>query len=91
MADSTSGSVEGSEVEGGAAGPARGKRGLGGWRLTPAETAVVALAIEGYSNDEIGRVRGCSGRTVANQLAAVYAKMGVSGRRALRAFVRRGD
>lgn len=65
-------------------------RQLADLRLTPAETAVVALAIEGYSNDEIGRVRGCSARTVANQLAAVYVKTGVSGRRALRDFVRRG-
>jgi DNA-binding CsgD family transcriptional regulator len=65
-------------------------RQLADLRLTPAETAVVALAIEGYSNDEIGRIRGCSSRTVANQLAAVYVKTGVSGRRALRNFVCRG-
>lgn len=50
---------------------------------------MVALAIEGYSNDEIGRVRGSSARTVGNQLAAV--KTGVSGRRALRDFLRRGS
>ncbi len=49
----------------------------------------MALAIEGYSNNDIGRVRGCSARTVANQLAAVYVKTGVSGRRALRDFIRR--
>ena len=65
--------------------------GLDEWGLTPAETAVVALAIEGYSNEEIARVRGCSARTVANQLAAVYVKKRVSGRRELRSFVRRGE
>jgi DNA-binding CsgD family transcriptional regulator len=64
--------------------------GLDEWGLTPAETAVVALAIEGYSNEEIARVRGCSARTVANQLAAVYVKKRVSGRRELSTFVRRG-
>ena len=74
---------------GGSSGGGAGGRQLPNWGLTPAETAVVALAIEGYSNNEIGRVRGCSARTVANQLAAVYVKTGVSGRRALRDFVRR--
>ena len=75
---------------GGSPGGGAGDRQLADLGLTPAETAVVALAIEGYSNDEIGRVRGCSARTVANQLAAVYVKTGVSGRRALRDFIRRG-
>jgi len=75
---------------GGSSGGGGGGQQLAGLRLTAAETAVVALAIEGYSNDEIGRVRGCSARTVANQLAAVYVKTGVSGRRALRDFIRRG-
>ena len=74
---------------GGSSGGGEGDR-LANWGLTPAETAVVALAIEGYSNNEIGRVRGCSARTVANQLAAVYMKTGLSGRRALRDFLRRG-
>ena len=75
---------------GGSPGGGADDRPLADLGLTPAETAVVALAIEGYSNDEIGRVRGCSARTVANQLAAVYVKTGVSGRRALRDFIRRG-
>jgi DNA-binding CsgD family transcriptional regulator len=76
---------------GGSSGGTAGDRQLADLGLTPAETAVVALAIEGYSNDEIGRVRGCSARTVANQLAAVYVKTGVAGRHALRALVRRGE
>ena len=76
---------------GGSSGGGERARQLAAWGLTPAETAVVALAIEGYSNNEIGRVRGCSARTVANQLAAVYVKTGVSGRRALRDFIRRGS
>ena len=75
---------------GGSSGGAADDRQLSDLGLTPAETAVVALAIEGYSNDEIGRVRGCSARTVANQLAAVYVKTGVSGRRGLRDLIRRG-
>jgi DNA-binding CsgD family transcriptional regulator len=53
--------------------------------LSPAERAVVALALEGLSNREIARRRGSSARTVANQLAAAYRKLGVSGRAELAA------
>jgi DNA-binding NarL/FixJ family response regulator len=53
--------------------------------LTPSEHAVAALAACGHSNPEIARRRHCAVRTVANQLAAVYEKLGVKGRRDLRA------
>jgi DNA-binding CsgD family transcriptional regulator len=53
--------------------------------LSPAERAVVALALEGLSNDQIACRRGSSTRTVANQLASAYRKLGVSGRAELAA------
>lgn len=54
--------------------------------LSPGESAVVRLAVLGLSNPEIAKSRGCSPRTVANHLASAYRKLGVSGRRALRAY-----
>jgi|SRR6185369_15656436 len=54
-------------------------------RLTPAERAVAALAIEGLSNAAIAAHRGSSARTVAAQLASIYLKVGATGRRQLRA------
>ena len=53
--------------------------------LTPSEHAVAALAARGFSNTEIARRRRCALRTVANQLAAVYTKLGVGNRRELKA------
>jgi DNA-binding CsgD family transcriptional regulator len=58
-------------------------------RLTPSEQAVVALAVAGRSNGAIAAARGCSPRTIANHLAAAYQKLGLSGRRELRARLRR--
>jgi DNA-binding NarL/FixJ family response regulator len=57
-------------------------------RLTPSERAVVALAVAGRSNDAIAAERRSSPRTIANQLAAAYEKLGLSGRRELRARLR---
>ena len=54
-------------------------------RLTPAERAVAALAVEGLSNAGIAARRGSSARTVAAQLASIYLKVGAAGRRELRA------
>lgn len=48
--------------------------------LSPAEQEVARLALAGCSNAEIARQRGTAVRTVANQLAAVYARFGVRGR-----------
>ena len=48
--------------------------------LTEAERAVALLANEGLSNTEIAQVRGVSARTIANQLASVFAKLGIGSR-----------
>jgi DNA-binding CsgD family transcriptional regulator len=57
--------------------------------LSAAERAVAELAARGLSNTEIARARRVATRTIANQLAGVYRKLGVSGRRELRAWFRR--
>ena len=56
--------------------------------LTPAERAIVALAVRGLSNGEIATRRGTSARTVANQIAAIFRKTGVTSRRELVARAR---
>ena len=48
--------------------------------LSPAECAVAKLLIEGLSHAQISLIRHTSTRTIANQLAAAFAKLGVSGR-----------
>jgi DNA-binding CsgD family transcriptional regulator len=48
--------------------------------LTPAERSVAQLAMTGMSSAAIARRRRCSARTVANQLASVYRKLGVQSR-----------
>ena len=53
--------------------------------LTSAERAVTKLVLSGKSNSEIARQRGTSPRTVANQLASLYRKLGVRSRRELTA------
>lgn len=57
--------------------------------LTPAERIVARLAAAGSSNAEIGRTRGCSPRTIANQLASIYRKIGVGSRAELIALLDR--
>jgi DNA-binding CsgD family transcriptional regulator len=52
--------------------------------LTAAEREVAELAARGLSGVAIARKRGCSPRTVANHMAAVYRKLGVGSRRELR-------
>jgi DNA-binding NarL/FixJ family response regulator len=54
-------------------------------RLSHSELQVALLSIEGFSHGEIARLRGSSTRTVANQLASAFRKLGVSGRSELRA------
>jgi DNA-binding CsgD family transcriptional regulator len=51
--------------------------------LTPTEASVARLAAAGVSNGYIARLRRCSVNTVANQLSAIYRKLGVCGRREL--------
>ena len=53
--------------------------------LTQAERAVAELAASGLSNAAIARRRRCAPRTIANQLAAIYKKLGIESRRKLRA------
>jgi DNA-binding CsgD family transcriptional regulator len=48
--------------------------------LTIAEAAVALLALQGLSNQEIASARQAAPRTVANQLASVYRKLGVGSR-----------
>jgi DNA-binding CsgD family transcriptional regulator len=49
-------------------------------QLTAAEEQVALHVLEGRSNADIARIRGRSERTVANQVAAVFRKLGTSGR-----------
>jgi len=48
--------------------------------LSPGERDVARLARTGLSNAEIARARGTSPRTVANQLARIYRKLGMGSR-----------
>jgi DNA-binding CsgD family transcriptional regulator len=55
--------------------------------LTPSERAVLSLLESGAKSAEIARARQTSPRTVTNQIAAIYRKLGVSSRRELLALV----
>lgn len=55
--------------------------------LNPAERDIVRLRVEGLSYEEMARTRKTSPRTIANQVGAVYRKLGVSGRLALLASI----
>jgi DNA-binding CsgD family transcriptional regulator len=57
--------------------------------LTTSEADVVRLLSKGRSTAEIATTRSVSYRTVANQLAAVYRKLGVSSRTELLALLAR--
>jgi DNA-binding CsgD family transcriptional regulator len=56
--------------------------------LTPAERQVALAALSGLSNADIARMRGSSPRTVANQLAIIFRKLGVHSRAELAARAR---
>jgi len=58
--------------------------------LTPAEAEVARLAAAGLSSGQIAGRRGTAIRTVANQLAGVYRKLGVGSRTQLLACLRAG-
>lgn len=51
-----------------------------GGLLSPAVRAVVRMRVEGRSHAEIAATRRTSPRTVANQLAAAFQRLGISGR-----------
>jgi DNA-binding NarL/FixJ family response regulator len=60
-------------------------------RLTQAERQVVAGVLNGRTNAAIATARRTSCRTVANQLAGIYRKLGVSSRWELAARVGRAS
>jgi DNA-binding CsgD family transcriptional regulator len=49
-------------------------------QLTPAESDVVQLILSDLSNAQIAARRGTALRTVANQVAQIFTKLGVSSR-----------
>jgi DNA-binding CsgD family transcriptional regulator len=51
-----------------------------GLALSPAMQEVVTLRIEGHTHAEIARIRHTSRRTIANQLATAFHRLGKSGR-----------
>jgi DNA-binding NarL/FixJ family response regulator len=55
--------------------------------LTPAEREIVPLLLEGYTNRQIALARGSSERTVANQVRAIFDKLGVGSRRELLRYI----
>ncbi len=57
--------------------------------LTLAERDVADRVLRGESNREVAQGRGTSERTVANQLAAIYQKLGVASRAELAVYVTR--
>lgn len=48
--------------------------------LSPAEREVTGRLLDGHDNARIARERGTSLRTVANQVASIFRKLGVSSR-----------
>jgi DNA-binding NarL/FixJ family response regulator len=56
-------------------------------QLTDAERAVVQALLAGRTNTEIAEERGKSAKTIANQLYAIYRKLGVGSRDELAAFL----
>ena len=53
--------------------------------LTEAEQAVVALLLDGHDNASIAATRDRAVRTIANQVARIFRKLGVSSRAELAA------
>ena len=56
------------------------QRGEGRDPLTRTEHAIVDALLAGKRNADIGRERGTSPRTVANQVASIFRKLGVCSR-----------
>lgn len=59
--------------------------------LSPGELAVLQLLVDGLSHREIAAARSTATRTIANQLASAYTKLGVSGRSELLAGLVKHD
>lgn len=60
-------------------------------KLSPAEREVAALILHGRDNASIAALRGTSVRTTANQVASIFAKLGVRSRAELAARVYRSE
>lgn len=54
-------------------------------QLAPSEQEVLVLVLEGHSTAAIARARGTSPRTIANQIATIFRKVGVCSRAELAA------
>lgn len=54
-------------------------------KLSPSEREVAALMLHGRDNASIASLRGTSVRTTANQVASIFAKLGVRSRAELAA------
>ena len=59
--------------------------------LTATENQVAQGVVDGKSNKEIAAERGVSAKTVANQLRAIYEKLGIASRFELAARARSGS
>ena len=57
------------------------------WRLSRSEVEIAIYAMKGFSNAEIGELRGTSAATVKSQTNAIYRKSGFSGRQQLISFL----
>lgn len=49
-------------------------------KLSPAEREVASFLLDGKANADIARARGVAVRTVANQVASLYRKLGIRSR-----------
>jgi DNA-binding NarL/FixJ family response regulator len=59
-------------------------------KLSPSEREVAALILHGRDNASIAELRGTSVRTTANQVASIFAKLGVRSRAQLAAKAHEG-
>jgi DNA-binding CsgD family transcriptional regulator len=55
--------------------------------LTDAEREVAHGVLRGLSNSAVADLRGCAPRTIANQLASIYRKLGITSRSELAALM----
>ena len=56
------------------------------WELKQAERQVAFMALKGFNNSEISRIRGTAEGTVRAQMTRIYSKAGVSGRAQFAAY-----
>ncbi len=57
------------------------------WDLSTSESEIAIYAMKGFSNAEIGALRGTSAATVKSQMNAIYRKSGFANRQQLIAFL----